>query len=392
MEPGQLQTETDRNIVKNRPLSQLFSHILNELHDLNQMIFTLHHFYAASPLKHVLPVDVRKWRDAPDGHPTVPILASRFTALPSCTTMNWLVKVACFKLLSGMPGGASFYRYCQEHVTHSLVPNRPRVEQKINIGLQYWKWLEAHDFSSRLLQGVHLDFGTGWHPTIPLLFYSMGAREQYLFDVVPVMNSEMFLETVRTFRAVVTDPDWPHRQLLPRLPPDPVSDLIPLEKQLGSMGMSYHAPYERKFGELSCAVDVVTSTQVLLHIPRGIMLQCFQRIYASLKSGGKFLATVYLKDLYAYVGGTSQYNHLKFSPEIWNGWINSPLMSFNRFKAPDYRELLEEAGFRIVHFEVDGPSESDMHELERIPVHASFNRYSREELGAKNLFFVAEKI
>jgi hypothetical protein len=33
--------------------------------------------------------------------------------------MNWLVKVAAFKFLSGLPGGSGFYGYCQERITRS---------------------------------------------------------------------------------------------------------------------------------------------------------------------------------------------------------------------------------------------------------------------------------
>jgi hypothetical protein len=67
-------------------------------------------------------------------------------------------------------------------------------------------------------------------------------------------------------------------------------------------------------------------------------------------------------------------------------------MSYNRLKARDYRELLEQAGFAIRHFDVTGPTAADLADLSRIPIHECFSYYSREELGAKNLFFVAEKL
>jgi hypothetical protein len=60
-------------------------------------------------------------------------------------------------------------------------------------------------------------------------------------------------------------------------------------------------------------------------------------------------------------------------------------------KAKDYRELLEASGFQIAHFEVEGPNSNDLRELDQLPIHEFFSRYTREELGAKHLFFVAEK-
>src|SRR6266478_7400295 len=99
--------------------------------------------------------------------------------------MKWLVKVAAFKLLSALPGGESLYRLSQEQFTKSLVPTRDRVDQKISVGLQYFKWLTDHGMGQQLLEGTHLDFGSGWHPSIPLLYHGVGCRRQYLFDLAP---------------------------------------------------------------------------------------------------------------------------------------------------------------------------------------------------------------
>jgi SAM-dependent methyltransferase len=146
------------------------------------------------------------------------------------------------------------------------------------------------------------------------------------------------------------------------------------------------------FASLAGKIDVITSTQVLLHIPREPMRWCFGEIHRSLRPGGVFLAAVHLKDLYADIhSGLSKYNHLRYSPEAWERWVNSPLMSFNRFKAPDYRELLEEAEFEIVRFEVDQGTKEDLAELDTIPIADCFKRYSREDLAAHHLFFAARK-
>ena len=306
--------------------------------------------------------------------------------------MNWLVKVAAFKLLSAVPGGKALYRFSQERITHSLVPAPARVDQKIQVGLRYWNWLAANSCTEKLIQGVHLDLGAGWHPTIPLLYYCLGVSRQQLFDTSPLLNRELVSETVKTVLQIVTDPRWAHRSLLRRLPEINAMDKISWAEYLRQMGITYHAPYASMYEGMVGTVEAVTCTQVLYYIGRDGLRHCFRQCHQSLKPGGKFLATIHLNDTHAAPGnGLSQYNNLKFSPAVWEGLINSSLMSNNRLKAPDYRELLEEAGFQIVHFEVEGPTASDLRELDQIPVHSFFNRYTREELGAKHLFFVAEK-
>jgi len=301
--------------------------------------------------------------------------------------MKWLVKVAAFKLLSTLPGGASLYRFGQEQLTKSLVPTRERVDQKLQVGERYFEWLKAQGKEQQLLQGTHLDFGAGWHPSIPLLYYAMGCNKQYLFDLVSVLDRSMVQQTIETVLSIISSGRWPGR--LKRLPPRLTDD--DWRGFLRNLGITYHAPYAEMFPQLAEQLDVVTSTQVLLHIPREPMLWCFEQIHRSLKAGGLFLATIHLRDLLATAQGLSKYNHLRYSTTTWERWINSRLMSYNRFRAIDYRQLLEQAGFEIIDFEVEGGTPEDFQELEKIPIADSFKKYSREELAAKHLFFVARK-
>jgi len=305
--------------------------------------------------------------------------------------MNWLAKALTYKLLSVLPGGEALYNYAREHITHSLVPNQGRVSQKLEVGLHYLDWMTEHGLGARFTEGVHLDFGTGWHPTIPLLNYAFGVNRQHLFDIAPNLNGEKLDQTIKAFLSLVGDPQWPHRSRLRRLPPQ--LGQTNWRTYLEQLGITYHAPYDDAFSSLTGALDVVTSTQVLLYVPRSVMPGCFRQIYASLKPGGVFLATVHLRDILAGNPYTSadKYNHLRYPPQTWERWFNSSIMHFNRFKARDYRAFLEQAGFEIAHFEVEPATGEDYQELNRIKIAACFKQYSSEELAARHLFFVARK-
>jgi SAM-dependent methyltransferase len=305
--------------------------------------------------------------------------------------MNWLTKVVAYKLLSALPGGAALYRYSQEHITKSLVPKKDRLNQKIDVGLAYLDWLTNHGLEARLIEGVHLDFGAGWHPTIPLLYYCLGVKRQHLFDAAPVLTGRMLKQTIQVFLSIAGDSQWPNRTKLRRLPPRLENG--DWRDYLGRLGMSYHAPYADVIPSLACSVDVATATQTLPYVRRAITPWCLSQIHGSLKSGGVFLATIHLRDNLAGLShtGLTKYQHLRYSPETWERRINSSLMSFNRFKAPDYRELLEKAGFEIRHFEVEPGTDEEIEELNRVRIDPCFQRYSREELAARHLFFVAQK-
>ena len=85
-------------------------------------------------------------------------------------------------------------------------------------------------------------------------------------DLVPVLSRDMVAATLKTFLDHVNQPNWPHRSLLQRLPPPEVGP--DWRKYLADLGITYSAPYADVFPSLAGKIDVVTSTQVLLHIPR----------------------------------------------------------------------------------------------------------------------------
>lgn len=301
--------------------------------------------------------------------------------------MKWGVKIAGFKALSFLPGGSNLYRWSQEHCTGSLVPTSQRVAQKISVGVQYFQQLRSLGLENRLLQGKHLDLGSGWHPTIPLLFYALGCPAQALADVVPVLTRETARETAATFLKVLPAANLPlpfQNDRLEFLRAYPWPAWPPRE-----LGWEYHAPYMDWLRSAPASLDLVTSTQALLHVPRPVLGEIFSTVAQALKPGGVFMATIHLRDLFADSDPSiTPYNHLRYSPAFWNRWVCSSLMSYNRLKAPDYRNLLEAAGLQSLVFEVEP---GDLRQLARVPIHPSFAGYSPEELAARHLFFVVQK-
>lgn len=280
----------------------------------------------------------------------------------------------------------------QERVTKSTIPSRDRVRQKIDVGLQYWDWLKANGHAEKIRRGTVLDFGAGWHPTIPFLYYSLGVERQFLLDLSPLLTDDLIAATLRTYREIVTEPRWPRRSELTRLPELPATNGVPPTELLQSLGMNYRAPYAPESGELREAVDAAICTQVLLHIGPDGLRHCFRLLRDCLKPGGFFLGTIHLKDLHSNSDrNIGPYNHLKYSPQFWERWVNSPLMSYNRLKANDYRWLLEESGFKLLKFEVNKPTPEDYARLKQVRVHPYFKNYSTDELVAQHLFFVAQK-
>lgn len=306
--------------------------------------------------------------------------------------MGWRAKSAQFKFLSGLPGGTALYNFIQEKITKSTVASRYRVDQKIKVGLDFWDWTQKHNCSRQLVEGNLLDLGAGWHPTIPLLWYAFGNNRQTLVDVAPNLNARNAMDTITIFREIASDPGFPGRAAVKRLPGTKSTNHTTASAVLSPLGIEYHAPYGNLLPGRPAQYDFAICTQVLQHIAKPVQLVIFKELFASLKPGGLFHATVHFVGQFRDPGlNTGHYEHLSCPPSVWDHWINSSLMSFNRLKGPDYRETLEQAGFRIREFKLTLPTPEDLAELRRTRVHPAFNRYSEEELATRGVFFVAEK-
>lgn len=306
--------------------------------------------------------------------------------------MGWRLKSFQFKLFSALPGGAKLYNFAQNHITKSSHATLARVEQKVNVGLNLWDWLKLQNLSDQLVQGKLLDFGAGWHPTIPLLWHSFGNNDQTLADISANMTAVQVADTAKYFREIVENPKWSHRQTIKRLPNltgDSAADAASL---LRPLSINYQAPYGDFLLKHPNHFDMVICTQVLQHIPKAVHLQIFKELFHCMKPGALFHSTVH------FVGHfrspdlrQGQYEHLTLSPETWDNSINSSMMGFNRLKGPDYRETLEQSGFRIREFRLVKPTQEDLAELRRTTIHPSFNRYSEDDLATRGVFFVAQK-
>lgn len=308
--------------------------------------------------------------------------------------MNWFAKALAFKALSSIPGGNSFYRYLQTNLTKSIVATPARVGQKIDIGMRYLACLDRHGFEIDDIRKMrHLDLGCGWHPTIPILYSKMGLRGQVLTDLNYLIGAQTFRESLEFVNSLTADPKHPGHSLLLESACLPPPANASLDQLLAHAGMEYHAPYFQWARTAGECIDLATCTQVLMHVERPIIDDCFKIIFDLLRSGGIFMSTVHLFDIYSNSDpNITIYNHVRYSKSVWSNLVNSDMMPFNRYKARDYREALEGAGFEIVEFDIDHGTSEDLRKLRSLKVHPEFSaRYSEEELADKHLFFVARK-
>lgn len=292
-----------------------------------------------------------------------------------------------FQVLSRLPGGEPLYHSFQRNFTKSTLQTEGRLSGKIEQTLTYWNWLQKNTPPGWLAGASHLDLGTGWLPSVPITLYSLGINRQYLVDIMPHMQPAAVVETVELFRKVAPKT----KANFARLPEVPARGKS-LQATLEPFGMTYAAPYDELAAKINGTVGFATGTHMLLHLNRPTLLMVFKTIHKLLKPGGYFMAQQHLRQLFdGLEARTSPFYGLKYSDWTWERLICSPMMSYNRLKAPDYREVLLEAGFEIAHFEIEPGTPEDLALLDKARIHPMFKKFTREELAARQLFFAARK-
>jgi hypothetical protein len=301
--------------------------------------------------------------------------------------MNWFVKCMAFQVLGRVPGGWALYHAGQRRLTGSTRQTDSRLLGKIGQTVRYWNWLEANLPAGRLAAAAHLELGSGWLPSVPMTFHALGVPRQYLVDIAPHMEPEAVIETAEIFRAVAPQAGVKFA----RLPVVPARGQS-LAATLEPLGMVYAAPYDELARKIAGQVDFTTATQMLYHLDLKTLKMVLSTVHGLLKPGGYFMALQHLRQTFDGLDSrTSQFYSLRYSEWFWENIINSPMMSYNRLRASDYRGLLEQAGFEVAHFDVEPGRPEDFALLEQARIHPMFARYSREELAARGLFFAARK-
>jgi hypothetical protein len=292
-----------------------------------------------------------------------------------------------FQVLSRAPGGQSLYHGVQRRLTGSTRQTEARLLGKIGQTLEYWKWLVANVSPARLAGATHLELGSGWLPSVPVTFHALGIPRQYLVDIAPHMQPEAVVETVEIFRAAAPRADFKFARL-PAVPQRGQS----LAATLEPLGMVYAAPYDELAGKIAGQVDFITATQMLYHLDMATLKVVCTTVFRLLKPGGCFMAQQHMRQpLDSLESPVSPFYSLRYSEWFWEKFIRSPMVWYNRLKACDYRQALEQAGFEMAHFEVEPGRPEDFALLDQARIHPMFARYTREELAARGFLFVARK-
>jgi SAM-dependent methyltransferase len=299
---------------------------------------------------------------------------------------HWIAKAALHNALSELPGGQKINFLLQRNVTHTLPGDDDHFRLKARKAL--WHFAALQRLHTGPVAGARLfEFGAGWDLIGPLFLYALGASDQTVVDVAPLLSLPLVAQAIRQFTALKPELEALHGVNLRSLGTPAVGSAEELRERFG---IRYLAPCDvRATGLRTASVDFALTTSTLQHVPEEQIAPILAECRRILRPGGALSSHIDMTDGFAqFDGALTPYNFLKFSDRRWN-LVNSPSYFHNRLRARDFLAKFETAGFEIVEREVRPPSQEDLEQVRALSLAPRFRSYTAEDLAVQQISLVA---
>jgi SAM-dependent methyltransferase len=308
-------------------------------------------------------------RDAPDG-------GYGYEHRRASRLRDWHLKAAVQTVLSVVPGGTAMNYALQRHVTRTLPVSDSELAAQV--GKARRNIVPFERWRHKAIGKLHLfEFGAGWDLLMPLVYYAMGVQHQTVIDLHPLARLDLVTDVAQRLSREA------HRFGLAR-PPSLSSSNRDVASLLRTFGIDYRAPADaRHTGLPDGSVDLVTSTDVMEHVPVADILPILSECRRILAADGLMRVRIDYQDHYWYFDANlTPYNFLRFSPDRWRRF-NPGLHHQNRLRHPEFLSLIEQSGLSIIEDDHPDPSGQDLAMLKRVPLSAAYRAMPAADVAVR---------
>lgn len=232
--------------------------------------------------------------------------------------------------------------------------------------------------------GAVLELGTGWYPIVPVGLALAGFREVTTLDVSPLADADRTRQTLELYAAWLrsgrlatilsgVDAATAEETLSVATEAGGASTCDPLAR----VGVRALVGDARTTGLPDGAVDLIVSNNTFEHIPPTVLAAIMAELRRVAAARAVMDHFVDISDHYAHFDHSiTEFNYLRYPPHLWR-LFNNNLQYQSRLRAPDYRRLIEDAGFSVVAEEAQRGVPAELATIKLAP---QFRHYTREEL------------
>jgi hypothetical protein len=287
-------------------------------------------------------------------------------------SIGWKSKARVQRWLSRFPLGFEANYLLQRYMQRSLPLDRAKLRDIAGIAAAHLEAVRAH---AEKEPANWLEIGAGTDLALPLLLYANGIDRQVTIDIRVLARRVLVNAAISGVHSL----DLPLRRL-PRTPIGRAEDLRSIVRD--RYGIDYLAPCDaRRTGLPTGSVEVIHSTNTMEHVPPADLRLMLDECRRLLAPGGLVSLYIDYRDHYSYADRhIGPYNFLQYSDAAWLQF-NCSLQYQNRLRHPDYLQLAEASGFRILSDRPHPPGESDLQLLRTLEIDPRFCAYDTNDLA-----------
>jgi Methyltransferase domain len=305
---------------------------------------------------------------------------------------SWLLKAGVQGAISLVPGRHRLNALAQRHVTGSLALSEATFQAKVaQCGHHLARFRELRGSEAPL--GDVLELGTGWYPIVPVGLALAGAHAVTTLDVSPLADADRTRQTLELYTAWLDSGRL--ATALPGVDAARAEKALFAAREAGAASardllarVGVHAVVgdARAAGLPGGCTELIVSNNTFEHIPPAVLQATMAELRRVAAPGAVMDHFVDISDHYAHFDHSiTEFNYLRYGPRVWRVF-NNRLQYQSRLRAPDYRRLVEDAGFSVVAEEAQRGAPE---ELAAITLAPEFRHYTREELLVLRLWITA---
>jgi SAM-dependent methyltransferase len=305
---------------------------------------------------------------------------------------KWRAKALVQRAISYLPYKERINYLFQRYVTKGIVLNDEHFGLKLSHARDHVAFFRK--YGTGFGQQAVLELGTGWYPIIPLSMYLAGMERIYTIDIFLWMTKESRLTAMSKFV------EWADSGKLEAFIPDynreRLEQLRSMVKNPGQysvegidkiLNLRYIIQDARATSFETGYFDYICSNNTCGNIYYPILRDIFKEFKRLLKPGAVMCHFLDLSDNFSNMDDSINiYNFLQYTDAEW-ARLDSPIISQNRMRFPDYENMFEEVGLPITESSV---RPGDIALLKSMKLAPAFTKYPIEQVAISHAYVVSK--
>jgi SAM-dependent methyltransferase len=302
--------------------------------------------------------------------------------------MIWVLKAFVQKTISYLPYKHQINYFFQKHITKGVHLTDALFEDKLtHCGnhLRYFKnYYGKKNFNV-------LEIGTGWYPVVPLGMYLCGAEKITTVDISALLKTDAVHQTIEKFLdyqksgklgEYIKDIETGRLEKMKQH----LHENAPPRQLLNNMNIESIVGDARNIDKPDGSYDLIISNNTLEHIYPQILTAIMKELKRLSHRQTIMSHFIDMSDHFAHLDKSiTPYHFLKFSDAAWS-CIDNSIQPQNRLRITDYRKMLHEAGFRILHEENRA---GDIEAVRAAEIHPKFRSYTLEDIAVTHSLIIS---